>query len=116
MNLNELFYFKTILCPKKENHDYDLCYFYHANLNDIRRIVIDFSLYFNTPDSSDLDPTSLTNNDNINIDKNLLKFYTNEIGFQDEILNQMLFKNSPCRNSYEHKYHILNYKTNVCSI
>jgi hypothetical protein len=109
MNLNELYFFKTIQCMKKERHDFDTCYFAHHANKDLRRINIDFSGFIKKPE--------IFNSSELNrpLEKTLLKYYRNEVGFENEILNDLMFPGvSPCKNLYEIKYHIKNYKTKVC--
>lgn len=109
MNFNELYFFKTIQCMKRDRHDFDTCYFAHHSNKDLRRINIDFSGFIKKPE--------IFNNSELNrpLEKNLLKFYRNDVGFENEILNDLMFPGiSPCKNMFENRYHITNYKSKVC--
>ena len=112
MNINELFFFKTIQCGKKEAHDVSKCYFYHNDTFDKRRHLLDIAevlaKYKNT-------------NGEESVDIKDLKVYTNHIGFELGCINKSKMLDgihrhsiSPCFNLYEHKFHILNYKTTRC--
>lgn len=124
MNFNEFFFFKTIPCSRNnEKHDMDVCYFCHKDNNDMRRLLLDFhdvggflpNLLHDEYLETDLD---------VKIDKRTLKlkYYNNEIGFESDVLNSIIFNGAdiskklafPCKNFYEHKYHILNYKESQC--
>lgn len=107
MNINELYFFKTILCVKKEKHDFDICYFCHPVNTDLRRLLIDFREFFKIASNLEDDETEIIN-------KAHLKYYTNMIGFENDVLNKIIYAHIPCKNAYEHKYHILNYKENEC--
>jgi len=100
MNLNEYFFFKTIKCSNTESHDMNTCYFYHDSNEDQRRKQIDIYYLNNSTESF------------IPIEK--LNIYSNNIGFEDDFLNKELLTLNACNNSFEHKYHILNYKTQIC--
>ncbi len=65
MNINELNYFKTIQCGRKDKHDVNICYFYHHNHNDKRRELV------NTKGEFSLDNK-----------------YSNQLGFGSEKLNR----------------------------
>lgn len=106
MNLNELFLFKTMPCNKKEKHDLDICYFFHQGNNDTRRPIVDLTQFL-------LKFKENNETDEI-INKALIKFYSEEIGYENELLNNMLFKCPPCKTTLEHKYHINNYKIKEC--
>jgi len=93
MNINEYFYFKTIKCTISEDHDMNTCYFYHDTNFDKRRKLVELDNLHETMD---------------------IYIYSNNIGFDDEFLNKELLTLQPCLNSFEHKYHILNYKTQNC--
>jgi hypothetical protein len=107
MNLNEFFHYKSLICIRKEKHDLDTCYFFHNTNSDFRRHIIDFS-YLQLREREGNDITCLT------IDKKCFPFYSAKIGFEDELMNTLLFDTPVCKNSFEHKFHIVNYKKSPC--
>jgi hypothetical protein len=106
MNINELFFYKTIPCNKKKEHDFEQCYYNHyyfkSPIQDTRRLIIGFKI-MNRIDSYQDDEI---------IFKNEFQYYTNDIGFESDALNSEIFEEIPCKNTYEYKFHILNYKKN----
>jgi hypothetical protein len=109
MNLNELFFFKTIPCNKKKDHDYDNCYNHHyfrkhSSIHDSRRPQIGFTI-MNRIDYYQ---------ENEIISKTSLHIYLNEMGFENDELNKQIFQICPCKNQMEYRYHILNYKAASC--
>src|SRR4051812_13647862 len=106
MNLSEFFFFKTQECEKRNKHDFENCYNFHPNQNDFRRVPIDFSRFL-------LSGKLYDQSDEL-ISKNILLYYSNEIGFENENMNKKIFSNFPCKNATEHKFHVLNYKNETC--
>ena len=102
MNLNELFFYKTIPCNKKnKEHDFETCYYSHKTYNDYRRLQIGLTIVNNLDMYQDYEI----------IPTNILHYYIEEIGFENNSLNTLIFNKEPCKNIYEHKFHIMNYKT-----
>jgi hypothetical protein len=108
MNINELFLFKTIPCNKKKEHDFENCYkhhyFFRPDLLDNRRPLMALTI---------MNRIDYFKDEEI-ITKSQLHFYTDEVGFENDIINAEIFEMPPCKNTLEYRYHILNYKTDVC--
>ena len=102
MNFSEYFYLKTKPCTNMINHNYDSCYFYHDSsiINDLRRPLLDLTFFLNTKKKKDYKIIEL-------------QMYSKEITI-DEKLDKVIYNMSPCLNSIEHKYHINNYKMQIC--
>lgn len=109
MNLNEWYFYKTIPCSLKEIHDEEVCYFHHQHIDDKRRVNVDFYRFFKKYDKR-------LNYENEQIDKYSIKFYTNDIGFDNDELEELIYgiHHIPCKSQLEMKYHILNFKQNEC--
>jgi hypothetical protein len=105
MNFNELLFFKTLPCNNLTDHNIDTCYNYHLHKNDSRRIMFDFMGIINSLEAL---------SDNEIIEKRFINFYNNDIGFEEEDINKVIFKFPPCKNYTEHKYHIINYRSEKC--
>ena len=108
MNINELFYFKTVQCGKKEVHNYDVCYFYHYKQNDKRRMLIDVGMFVKLSREENEEEIYCSD----------LKMYGNHIGSDAQKCKNFNDKChlSPCINEIEHRYHILNFNTSTCSL
>jgi hypothetical protein len=108
MNINELFLFKTVPCNKKKEHDFEKCYKHHLfnrpNLQDNRRPLMGLTI---------MNRIDYFQDDEI-ITRSQLHFYTSEMGFENDLVNNEIFNLPPSKNTLEHKYHILNYKTSLC--
>lgn len=113
MNVSELYFFKTLPCNHRKEHQSSSCYYYH-NKEDQRRKILLFEDYI-----------SLYTNENLPKD-NLLGFNTseNKLGYYKEIMSldsddikidkKILGGITPCANKIEYAYHLHNYKKDKC--